>query len=95
MAKTRSLKSVNVKIFKGSSSLQATIQHQLDIRGSVTVLEIGCGAGRALMELALEFRRKPVRFCAINKERGHPLASSADLLRVAREHGIAWEGEGD
>ena len=94
MAKTRSLESINKKLFKGSSSLQATIRNLLETRRPVSVLEIGCGAGRALMELASEFRHDPVAFSAINKECGNPLSSSADLRRVAKEYGVAWDDGG-
>ena len=91
MAKSRSLESINKKLFNGSSSLQATIRDLLERRQPVSVLEVGCGAGRALMELALEFRHEPVTFHAINKESGKPLASSEDLRSVARQYGLAWE----
>ena len=40
--------------------------------GPLTVLEIGCGAGRSLFELALAFRSAPVRCCAIDLEPGTP-----------------------
>jgi SAM-dependent methyltransferase len=94
MAKNRSLDSINNKLFKGSSSLQAAIHRLLERHRPVSVLEVGCGAGRALMELALEFHREPVTFHAINKEPGKPLASNEDLRRVARDYGVAWEGDG-
>lgn len=86
MAKSRNLESINKKLFKGASTLQATLERLLVSRRPLAVLEIGCGAGRALMELALAFRDEPVKFYAINKELGNPLSSSADLARVAREY---------
>ncbi len=88
MAKSRSLDAIDKKLFKGASTLQAAVDALLATRRPVHVLEIGCGAGRALMELALAFRHAPVRFFAINKEPGKPLASSADLLGVARQYGL-------
>jgi SAM-dependent methyltransferase len=89
--KSRSLESIDKKLFRGSSTLRDTIERLLEVRRPVTVLEIGCGAGRALMELACAFRHAPVVFHAINKESGKPLASSADLRRVAHEHGLPWD----
>jgi len=94
MAKTRSLESIDQKLFKGSSSLQTTIERLLESRRPISVLEIGCGAGRALMELVVAFRDAPVTFYAINKEPGHPLSSSADLVPVARQYGLDLDGDG-
>ncbi|RPI57009.1 MAG: class I SAM-dependent methyltransferase [Acidobacteria bacterium] len=94
MAKTRSLEAINKKLFKGASSLQATLEGMLETRRPLAVLEIGCGAGRALMELALAFRHEPVRFYGINRELGNPISSSADLARVAREYDLDVESAG-
>jgi SAM-dependent methyltransferase len=91
MAKSRSLASIDKKLFKGSATLQKTVDELLATRCPVSVLEIGCGAGRALMELASKFRGAPVRFHAINREPGHPLSSSADLVNTARAFGIDWD----
>ncbi len=94
MAKSRNLESINKKLFKGASTLEATLEGLVTAGRPLAVLEIGCGAGRALMELALAFRHKPVKFYAINKERGNPLSSSADLARVAREYEIDVDAAG-
>jgi SAM-dependent methyltransferase len=82
----RNLASIQNKLLKGSSVLQSSIRERLAGGGPVSVLEVGCGEGVALIELALCFRNAPVRFHAINKERGEPLGCTEDLVRVALRH---------
>jgi len=58
---------------------------------NAAVLEIGCGGGHALMELAWRFRHKNVQFFGLNKEAGAPLSSRDDFLQTARQFRIAPE----
>ncbi len=71
MAKSGGLEAVNKKLFSGGSTLQETMEQLSSTGGPLTVLEIGCGAGRSLFELALAFRSAPVRFCSIGPEPGN------------------------
>jgi SAM-dependent methyltransferase len=88
LAKYRSLVEINHKLLRDSSILQDSIRAALARSRPASVLEIGLGGGRALLELLWEFRGQPVRFSGINRDPGKPLASSADLLETAREYGI-------
>jgi SAM-dependent methyltransferase len=93
MAKDRGLDAISEKLLRNSDILHATAQKLLEKPGALSVLEIGCGAGRALMELVLRLKDAPVQFYGINKKCGDPLASSADLLRTARQYNLADENE--
>ncbi len=93
MAKNRNLASINGKLLRRSEILQNTITTLLETRRPLWVLEIGCGAGRALMELARQFKDAAVRFYGIYKKSGDPLASSADLLDTAQRYGLAPDEE--
>lgn len=93
MAKHRSLQQINQKLDRDSEILQTTLGSLLQQRSPLSVLEIGCGAGRALMELAWQFRSEPVVFHAINVAAGEPLHSQNDLLETARRYGLAEERE--
>jgi hypothetical protein len=48
MAKSGGLASTNKKLFRGSSSLELTIEELLEHRRPLTVLEIGRAGGSAL-----------------------------------------------
>ena len=93
MAKYRSLDEINHKLLRGGSILQDSIRAALARSRPASVLEIGLGGGRALMELFWEFRDEEIRFTGINRYPGKPLSESADLLETAREYGIGEPAE--
>jgi SAM-dependent methyltransferase len=93
VAYDRNLASINRKLLKGSEVLQDSIRERLGRTAPVSVLDIGCGVGVALMELAWMFRDEPVRFVGINKERGEPIASREDFLQTARQIDLASDDE--
>lgn len=95
MAFDRNLAAVNDKLLRGSEILQDAIRERLGRGGPVAVLEIGCGVGVALMELAWTFRHAGVSFAGINKKPGKPLASPADFRATARRIGLAPETDLD
>ena len=88
MAKSKSLASINDKLLADSTPIQDALRDLLNRKGPVSVLEIECDSGRALMELAWEFRDEDVHFHGHNTSRGNPLDENEDLLLSAREHGI-------
>jgi len=93
MAKDRGLEAINRKLLRQSQILQTTIRALLEKRRPLHILEIGCGTGRALMELAWQFKGEEVKFYGINKKAGSPLSSDADLRRTALQDGIAPQDE--
>jgi len=93
VAYDRNLASINRKLLKGSEILQDAIRERLAGGKSIAVLDIGCGTGVALLELAWMFRNEGVRFVGINKDAGEPLASRADFGHTARQIGLASENE--
>ena len=88
MSKSKALRGVDDKLLAGSHLLEFTLSELVARGNPVSVLEIECGSGRALMELAWEFRNEEVRFHGHTASRGDPLADSGDLLRTADDHGI-------
>jgi ubiquinone/menaquinone biosynthesis C-methylase UbiE len=89
VAYDRNLASINRKLLKNSEILQTSIQERLGGDRTTAVLDIGCGVGVALLELAWMFRVENARFVGINKECGEPLASREDLRDTARRIGLA------
>ena len=81
--RTRPLAEVDHKLRSVGTPLVDAIEEQLARRRPVSVLEIGFGWGRALLELAWRFRAEPVRFAGINLEREPPMEGPADLPAVA------------
>ena len=86
--KTRDLRGINQKIMKGSSIIQSTVLDLLSKGGGLKVLEVGFGFGRALLELAWQFRREDILICGVNKKKQIPMGSRGDLMRIAREFEI-------
>jgi SAM-dependent methyltransferase len=89
----RNLASIQHKLLRESTILEDAIRQRLAAGRPLSVLEIGCGQGIALMELALRFRHAPVTFHAINKDYGEPLAGPEDLVRGALRLGLAAAGD--
>jgi SAM-dependent methyltransferase len=95
VAYDRNLASINRKLLKGSEILQDSIRERLNADRSIAVLDIGCGLGAALLELAWTFRNSDVRFTGINKDAGEPLASREDFRTTARQIGLGPDNELD
>ena len=93
MSKAKSLASINDKLLSGSKLLEDELRRLLARTGPVSVLEVGCGEGRALMELAWAFRNEDVHLHGHNTSCGDPLEESADLQRTASEYSIGAEPE--
>lgn len=87
--RNRTLRQVNDKLLTGRTVLQDTIDDLLDRRSSVTVLELGFGEGRALMELATAYRDQPVRFYGVDGSQVEPVERAEDLRETARRYGIS------
>ncbi|MFQ5543608.1 MAG: class I SAM-dependent methyltransferase [Nitrospiria bacterium] len=91
--KTRDLNGINQKIVKDSDIIQSTLSALLSkANGSnMKVLEVGFGYGRALLELAWQFRQENISFLGINKKKQTPMGNIGDLIGIAREYDIIPE----
>ena len=84
-SRTRSLERISHKMARDPRFIVRKITELLASGGQVRVLEIGFGWGRALLELAWEFRDQDVVFYGVDKER-HPAKRSDDLRSIARDY---------
>jgi len=87
-SRTRSLEEVDTALRSVRTPLARGIEEQLARRRELSVLEIGMGWGRALLELAWRFRSEPISFAGINLEAEPPVERSEDLAAVAEAFGI-------
>ncbi len=76
---------------KDSAIIQSTLSELLSKGRGLRVLEVGFGYGRAMLELAWQFRREDVSFCGINKKKQKPMGNIGDLIGIAREYNIIPE----
>jgi len=88
MSTARSLAEVNHKILKNSSILETTLSGLAAQGKPLSVLEIGFGQGRALMELAWRFRNAPAAFHGVAKTASPPVEKREDLRGIARLYEI-------
>ena len=88
MARNRSLREVNYKLSKNYRCLQNILDGILQQRGRASVLEVGFGEGRALLEFAWEYRRHSVAFFGIDKKQEPPVERREDLARMAEKFGV-------
>jgi hypothetical protein len=70
MPRNRSLAEVNHKFLKNSSIIESLLDERLAGGGDrpLNVLEVGCGHGRVLTELAILYHGKPMRFHGVTLE---------------------------
>lgn len=93
MATYRTLSETSHRILKHSQIIETTLAGLLKQRRQPTVLEVGFGRGRALLELAWRFRNEGVMFYGVDKKQEAPLEKREDLRSLAREFDIAPDTE--
>jgi len=95
MPRNRSLAEVNHKFLKNSSILETLLDERLAGGGDrpLNVLEVGCGHGRVLTELAIRYHGKPVVFHGVTLERRPPITCDEDLIELARRLHLADEAQ--
>ncbi len=91
-SRSRSLAELNRRLRPKGPPLEAIIDGMLAEGRSPSVLEIGFGWGRVLIELAWLFRSRPVSLGGINRESRPPVERSSDLDAVAEALGLVPPG---
>jgi len=92
-ARNRPLKEISHLLEEDSNIIESTLSDLIvgTKRKPITVLEVGFGYGRALMELAYKFRNQPVNFHGVTlpSERKPPVTKSEDLIDIAIHYEVA------
>ncbi len=87
-SRSRSLAELNRRLRPKGPPLERIIEAFLAEGRDPSVLEIGFGWGRVLIELARRFRSAPVSFAGINLDPHPPVERSGDLAAVAEALGL-------
>src|ERR1051326_9034017 len=92
-SRSRSLAQLNRRLRPKGPPIETIIDGMLAEGRTPSVLEIGFGWGRVLIELAERFRSRPVSLRGINRESRPPVERSSDLAAVAKALGLVPPGE--
>lgn len=95
MAQNRSLSETCHKILRNSEIVVSTLKELAENKESLNVLEVGCGQGRAMLELAWMFRDQDITFYGINKDKTHELRNREHLKETIQRYQIMPEAEID
>lgn len=91
-SRSRSLAELDRRLLPKGPPLEAIIEGMLADGRKPSVLEIGFGWGRVLIEIAWRFRSRPVSLRGINRESRAPVERSSDLAAVAEALGLVPPG---